>query len=782
MRAKDDQPAIDRVKSGAIIPTAFCLAALAVACLMAAACGRREHEGANAAGPTLAAKSAADNSEQRPGIDQMWKQQDRIVHEHLNGYGWVDRANGVLHIPIDRAIDLLLAEKKSSGPLKSSSSANAPATTATAPAPTNQVAAAAASASSPATPQAAPPVSTNAPATAPAAPAPTNQVAASAAPAASPATPEASQTNTTSSAANAQEGSGLFASAGCVACHKIAGKGGVVGPDLSNEAKLGRSSQWLIQQITDPAKHNPSTKMPANKNLTQPQLKSLADFILNPIAGGGGVTATTPGLSEGSQLATDSTDWRMQLFPERRKNPMRTNPTTVKAGEAIYQGNCLACHGPTGKGDGVAAIAMSKSIPDLSASPMWAYSDGQLFGKITKGQGEMPKFEALLVDTQRWEVVNYIRTLAPKPSGFLTNAPEAAPSVSTNAPAAASAATVPTNQIAASAASAPGPAKPQAATPPSTNALASAPAAPAPTNQIATSAAPAARPAKPEAATPPSTNALASAPAAPAPTNQVAASATPAASPATPEASQTNTASSTANAQEGSGLFASAGCVACHKIAGKGGVVGPDLSQAAKLGRSSQWLIEQITDPAKHNPSTKMPANKSLTQPQLKSLADFILNPSSSPAAPGADTKSNAEKPPSASAAQPAQEKPNTTNTSPTSAQPPVGAQAAQRTGRELMLQYGCTACHDPAAINHAPSLIGIYGRRVRLSDGTFVRADDQYLHDSIMLPAKQVVAGYAPTMPAYGSVIPEADVRELIAYLKSTSAPQPAPKPPASH
>lgn len=102
-----------------------------------------------------------------------------------------------------------------------------------------------------------------------------------------------------------------------------------------------------------------------------------------------------------------------------------------------------------------------------------------------------------------------------------------------------------------------------------------------------------------------------------------------------------------------------------------------------------------------------------------------------------------------------------------------------QNTGRRLFKQYGCTVCHDPDAVSHAPSLIGIYGQRVRLSDGTFVRADDKYLHDSIMLASKQVVAGYEPVMPAFGSIIPEPDVRELIAYLKSTSPstpPVPAP------
>ncbi|MEO6873565.1 MAG: cytochrome c [Opitutaceae bacterium] len=93
-----------------------------------------------------------------------------------------------------------------------------------------------------------------------------------------------------------------------------------------------------------------------------------------------------------------------------------------------------------------------------------------------------------------------------------------------------------------------------------------------------------------------------------------------------------------------------------------------------------------------------------------------------------------------------------------------------ERTGRRLMHQFGCVYCHDPDAANHAPSLIGIYGQRVRLSDGTFVRADDQYLHDSIMHASKQLVAGYLPGMPGYSTMIGEDDLRELIAYLKSTS------------
>jgi cytochrome c oxidase subunit 2 len=117
-----------------------------------------------------------------------------------------------------------------------------------------------------------------------------------------------------------------------------------------------------------------------------------------------------------------------------------------------------------------------------------------------------------------------------------------------------------------------------------------------------------------------------------------------------------------------------------------------------------------------------------------------------------------------------------------------AAAAAAQNTdhdlrssGRRLFQQFGCSVCHDPDAFVHAPSLVGIYGQRVRLSDGTFVRADDQYLHDSILHASRQVVAGYVPMMPSYDGVIPEPDVLELISYLKSITPAPPAAPPAAS-
>jgi cytochrome c oxidase subunit 2 len=60
------------------------------------------------------------------------------------------------------------------------------------------------------------------------------------------------------------------------------------------------------------------------------------------------------------------------------------------------------------------------------------------------------------------------------------------------------------------------------------------------------------------------------------------------------------------------------------------------------------------------------------------------------------------------------------------------------------------------------------------LSDGRIVTADDQYIHDSIMLPRRDVAAGYAPIMPPFGNVLQEEQVGQLIAYVKSIGGPRP--------
>jgi cytochrome c oxidase subunit 2 len=88
--------------------------------------------------------------------------------------------------------------------------------------------------------------------------------------------------------------------------------------------------------------------------------------------------------------------------------------------------------------------------------------------------------------------------------------------------------------------------------------------------------------------------------------------------------------------------------------------------------------------------------------------------------------------------------------------------------GEALFREYGCSGCHGASSAVHAPNLAGIYGRPVPLSDGSTAVADEAYLRDSILLPRKQVAAGYEPIMPSFTGQIGENDLFDLIAYIRS--------------
>jgi cytochrome c oxidase subunit II len=87
--------------------------------------------------------------------------------------------------------------------------------------------------------------------------------------------------------------------------------------------------------------------------------------------------------------------------------------------------------------------------------------------------------------------------------------------------------------------------------------------------------------------------------------------------------------------------------------------------------------------------------------------------------------------------------------------------------GFELFRRLGCSGCHAAGSTVHAPDLAGVYGRTVHLADGRTVIADEAYLRDSILLPKRDVVAGYAAIMPSFQGQVNEADLAALISYLK---------------
>jgi copper transport protein len=98
-------------------------------------------------------------------------------------------------------------------------------------------------------------------------------------------------------------------------------------------------------------------------------------------------------------------------------NPIAPTVQSVAAGKAIFDAQCVPCHGVSGKGDGPRGLALIPRPADLTVHAIpGVHTDAQLFEWITNGfpGSAMPAWRQILSDTDRWNLVNFIRTLAPK--------------------------------------------------------------------------------------------------------------------------------------------------------------------------------------------------------------------------------------------------------------------------------------------------------------------------------------------------------------------------------
>ena len=124
------------------------------------------------------------------------------------------------------------------------------------------------------------------------------------------------------------------------------------------------------------------------------------------------------GLVIAAALAQDSKagaqEWVAPARAAKKKNPIEVNEASLAKGKVLYVKECLSCHGPTGKGDGPAVKDLEKKPGDLSAKKVLDQSDGAVFWKLTEGLKPMPSYEKTFSEEDRWNVINYMRTLAPK--------------------------------------------------------------------------------------------------------------------------------------------------------------------------------------------------------------------------------------------------------------------------------------------------------------------------------------------------------------------------------
>lgn len=100
----------------------------------------------------------------------------------------------------------------------------------------------------------------------------------------------------------------------------------------------------------------------------------------------------------------------------KMKVSLTPTPERLKQGKKLYQTNCMACHGTSGRGDGPAAKSLTPSPIDLVRfTKMHMATDGYLFWTISEGgtpiKTAMPAFKDSLKKAEMSKIILYIRQL-----------------------------------------------------------------------------------------------------------------------------------------------------------------------------------------------------------------------------------------------------------------------------------------------------------------------------------------------------------------------------------
>jgi mono/diheme cytochrome c family protein len=95
------------------------------------------------------------------------------------------------------------------------------------------------------------------------------------------------------------------------------------------------------------------------------------------------------------------------------ENPVAADEASVTRGAQLYSIHCAVCHGTTGEGNGpVAPFLVSYKPANLISDIVQSKSDGSFFLTISEGlEGRMPALNENLTVSERWDVINFLRTL-----------------------------------------------------------------------------------------------------------------------------------------------------------------------------------------------------------------------------------------------------------------------------------------------------------------------------------------------------------------------------------
>jgi mono/diheme cytochrome c family protein len=96
-------------------------------------------------------------------------------------------------------------------------------------------------------------------------------------------------------------------------------------------------------------------------------------------------------------------------------NPVKPDADSIAQGKHMFASQCVMCHGASGDGKGDLAADMKLTMRNWrDPDALKDFTDKDLFDIVTKGKDKMPDQGDRMSDTQKWNVINFIRSLSKK--------------------------------------------------------------------------------------------------------------------------------------------------------------------------------------------------------------------------------------------------------------------------------------------------------------------------------------------------------------------------------
>ncbi|MCM0606771.1 MAG: c-type cytochrome [Xanthomonadaceae bacterium] len=100
--------------------------------------------------------------------------------------------------------------------------------------------------------------------------------------------------------------------------------------------------------------------------------------------------------------------------PAKFKKPWNSTPEIVAHGKALFDAQCVTCHGSAGQGNGPASAGLNPKPRNFTATDGWknGRKPSVIVGTLTKGLNSMPAFATLPAE-DRWALAHYVTQFGP---------------------------------------------------------------------------------------------------------------------------------------------------------------------------------------------------------------------------------------------------------------------------------------------------------------------------------------------------------------------------------